>query len=238
MYINERFKEINEEFDGNKNSHSFIFYTNDFANCKKDVYTLIKNINNVDNLNKISSDLQIIEKSDKNKILKEEVSNLKSFFQTTSYINKYRIYVIEEVHKLNPSSANVILKFLEEPLDGIIAFFITTNLDSVLPTIKSRCQTINVFYEINNELDNNEFDLIEKFLYNSKPYDIFNAKKLFEKYERIDLINMFEQYLNYLYKKLNEKDIIIIRKLNRAITLLNKNVNIDYVLDYLMLGSE
>ena len=35
-------------------------------------------------------------------------------------------------------------------MDGVVAFFITTNLDAVLSTIKSRCQIINCFYDINN----------------------------------------------------------------------------------------
>jgi DNA polymerase-3 subunit delta' len=48
---------------------------------------------------------------------------------------------------LNVSSANSILKFLEEPNDNIIGFYVTSNKMSVLPTIRSRCQEISMFYD-------------------------------------------------------------------------------------------
>lgn len=214
-----------------------MIYTNDFFSCKKDVNELIKSIFKVDNLNFVTSDYFVIEISDKKNILKEDVDNLKNFFQNTSYLNNYRIYLIEEAHKLNSTSANMILKFLEEPSDNIIAFFITNNLDAVISTIKSRCQIINIFYE-NKDIIKKD-NLLKKFLYdNDKYFSIIKAKKMFEKYDRGELISIFNEYLNDCYKEIEKKDnLLMIKKINKAICLLNNNVNIDYVFDYVFLGS-
>lgn len=241
MFISQKFTEIKNEFNIKKNSHSYIFYTNDFFRCQKDVNSLIKDIFSVNDDSFTESDYFVVKRSDKKNILKEEVHNLKSFFQNTSYISNYRIYLIEEAHKLNSTSANMILKFLEEPSDKIIAFFITDNLDAVLTTIKSRCQIINVFYENNNN-NNNLYDTqneIKEFLYNNNKYfGTIRAKKKFEKYDRNELIELFNGYLNELYNDLlNQDNILLIKKINKVIGMLNNNVNVDYVFDYLFLGS-
>lgn len=239
MFISNNFYEIKSEFDNNKNSHSYMIYTNDFFSCQKDVNELIKNIFNVDNVNLVDSDYFVIRKSDKKNILKEDVENLKYFFQKTSYISNYRIYLIEEAHKLNSTSANMILKFLEEPYDKVIAFFITTNLDAVLTTIKSRCQIVNVFYDNNETLKSGKENIIKKFLCdNNKYFSIIKAKKQFEKYDRGEIIEMFNEFLNDCYIDLSNRDNIkMIKRVNKCIGMLNNNVNIDYVFDYLFLGN-
>lgn len=239
MFISRNFHEIKKEFDNKVNSHSYMIYTNDFFSCQKDVNTLIKSIFNVDNVNLIDSDYFVVGKSDKKNILKEDVENLKHFFQNTTYISNYRIYLIEEAHKLNSTSANMILKFLEEPYDGVVAFFITTNLDAVLTTIKSRCQIVNTFYDNRGSEIIDDNDIIKKLLYDSNKYfSIIKAKKLFEKYERGELIELFNKYLNECYKDIiNIDNLLMIKKLNKVIGMLNNNVNVDYAFDYLFLGS-
>ena len=240
MFISNKFYDIKKEFINKKNSHSYMIYTNDFFSCQKDVNSLVKSVFNVENLNHIDSDYFVIPKSDKKNILKEDVQNLKYFFQNTSYINKYRIYLIEESHKLNSTSANMILKFLEEPYDGVIAFFITTNLDAVLTTIKSRCQIINVFYENSMNVDTDKNNKLKNFLYDKNKYfSIIKAKKYFEKVERGELIIMFNEYLKEIYNDINNlENINLIKRLTKVIKMLNNNVNIDYVFDYFFIGSD
>ena len=77
-------------------------------------------------------------------IKKEEIIKLKEIFQTDSIEGKRQVYIIKNVEKLNPSSANSLLKFLEEPESNTIAIFTTTNIDSVMETILSRCQIIKL----------------------------------------------------------------------------------------------
>lgn len=237
MFNNNIFNEIVKTFDEKKNSHSYIFYTNDFFACKEDVNNLIRNIFSVEDLSSVISDFIVVEKSEKKNILKDDVQCIKDMFQNKSYLNKNRIYLIDEAHKLNASSANLILKFLEEPLDGVIALFITTNLDAVLSTIKSRCQLFNVFYS-NNKIPEKEVVLDEIFN-NNKFISLFTIRKIFEKYDRTSLIEIFNNYLIECYNNLEkESNINKIEILNKCISMLNNNVNVDYVYDYLLLKLE
>ena len=233
MYINNSFFNLEDIFLINKNSHAYIFYTNNFDKCQKDVYELVKKIFNVDSLNRISSDFIVIPKSERKSILKDDMQDLRSFFQKTTYLNKKRLYLIEELHKLNSTSANMILKFLEEPLDGVVAFFITNNLDNVLLTIKSRCQVVNCFYDesINNTGIFEE--IVDSIFLDNKYINMFKLKKIYEKYDRSYLINLFNDYLNYCYNNFCIEYKKRIHLINTAINMLNNNVNIDYVLDYL-----
>ncbi len=241
MFISNEFNLIEKEFKNKKNSHSYIFYTNDFFSCQKDVYELIKKIFCVDNLNLVESDFVVIKKSEKKNILKDDMLDLKNFFQKTSYLNNNRIYLIEEAHKLNSISSNMILKFLEEPLHGVVAFFITDNLDSVLSTIKSRCQIVNVFYE-QIDIQNNEINLkIDKLLFEENKYlSLFKIKSYFEDYDRNELIEIFKKYLEYYSVSIVDiKKLEKFKVINYVLNMLNNNVNIDYVFDYLLLkGSE
>lgn len=77
-------------------------------------------------------------------IKKEEIINLRSFFQTKSIEGKNQIYIMKDVEFLNSSAANALLKFLEEPESNTVAIFTTTNLNSVINTIVSRCQIIKL----------------------------------------------------------------------------------------------
>lgn len=233
MYTLKVFDELEKNYRDEKNSHAYIFYTNNFDKCKNDVNTLIKKIYNIDNINLISSDLFVIPMSDKRNILKEDVSYLKDFFQHTSYLNDKRFYLIEELHKLNSFSANMILKFLEEPLKNVNALFITTNLDSVLLTIKSRCQIINCFYDSTDECDINNYNLVKDLLEKKDYVSLITMRKKYEKVERNELIKIFNDYLVYSY---NNFDITLrnnIFVVNKVITMLNNNVSIDYIFDYI-----
>lgn len=53
---------------------------------------------------------------------------------------KFKVYIIDEVHKLSTSSFNALLKTLEEPPPHVVFVLATTHPHEVLPTIVSRCQ--------------------------------------------------------------------------------------------------
>jgi len=73
-------------------------------------------------------------------IKKEQLLELKEEFSKKTLDGLSKIYIIEEAEKLNASAANSLLKFIEEPEDGIIAILVTNNRYKILPTILSRCQ--------------------------------------------------------------------------------------------------
>ena len=53
-----------------------------------------------------------------------------------------RIAVIDDADKMNAESANALLKTLEEPSANYLMILIASELDAILPTIRSRCQLI------------------------------------------------------------------------------------------------
>jgi DNA polymerase III subunit gamma/tau len=58
--------------------------------------------------------------------------------------NKYKIYIIDEVHMLTKEAFNALLKTLEEPPANVKFFFATTEPHKVPATIISRCQRFNL----------------------------------------------------------------------------------------------
>lgn len=134
-------------------------------------------------------ELKIIE-ADGNWIKKEQLLDLKEEFKKKSLNSDKKVYIINNAEKLNPSSSNSLLKFLEEPEDNIVAILITNNKYQLLDTIISRCQIIT----LNNTIvANDTLEIIANILYNEedkiKEY-IGNIENL----EKIDNIIRFVMY--------------------------------------------
>lgn len=55
------------------------------------------------------------------------------------YSSPYKIYVIDEAEKMNVQAQNALLKTIEEPPKYAIILLLTTNAETFLPTILSRC---------------------------------------------------------------------------------------------------
>jgi DNA polymerase-3 subunit delta' len=53
-----------------------------------------------------------------------------------------KVYVLSRVEAFNPEAANALLKTLEEPPDDVVIVLLAERVDSVLPTISSRCQIV------------------------------------------------------------------------------------------------
>ena len=53
-----------------------------------------------------------------------------------------KVAIVDDADTMNDASANSFLKTLEEPPDRAILLLIASNLDALLPTIRSRCQLV------------------------------------------------------------------------------------------------
>ena len=150
-------------------------------------------------------DLKIIE-PDGNLIRKKQMTSLQEEFNNKSLLDNKRIYIIKEADKFNDSSANTILKFLEEPEDDIVAILLTTNRYLVIETILSRCQILSLkkeesIVEISNEI----LDLLDSIVGKSKLFINYNdiltnilPDKVTAKERLIELENILISYLKYL----------------------------------------
>jgi DNA polymerase-3 subunit delta' len=61
-----------------------------------------------------------------------------------AYSAKYKVFIIWLPERMNPSTANKLLKVLEEPSEGTLFLFVCDNSLTVLPTILSRTQRIHI----------------------------------------------------------------------------------------------
>ena len=54
---------------------------------------------------------------------------------------QYKVYILDEAHQLTDAAWNALLKLIEEPPPHLMFVFCTTEVQKVLPTVRSRCQT-------------------------------------------------------------------------------------------------
>ena len=80
-------------------------------------------------------------------IKKENIEHIQNEFNKSSVENKGKVYILENVEKASASAMNSLLKFLEEPAEGVYAILTAKNITKVLPTIQSRCQVIHLLPE-------------------------------------------------------------------------------------------
>lgn len=218
MEVN-KLEKLVDYYRENKISHAYLLETNDIAKCFIDLKKIIKEIFcqneyknnctmcNVCNLvdQQFLPSLMIIE-PDGNIIKKDQVLELKRNFSTVPIYTKENIYVIKNAEKLNDSSANTMLKFIEEPEEHIIGFFITNNANAVLPTIRSRCEIINVKYDnldgvcIDEKYNNVLKDYLYKIEVEKKEMIMYNKNVILSSFtERDDIKNIFNCILK-IYK--------------------------------------
>lgn len=60
------------------------------------------------------------------------------------YSSPYKVYILNEAEKMTVQAQNAILKTLEEPPEYTVIILLTTNVNSLLPTILSRCVVLNM----------------------------------------------------------------------------------------------
>lgn len=88
-------------------------------------------------------DIQQINQHDKN-IGVDVIRQASDFLQKTAQISQSKVVIIYSVELLTESAANALLKTLEEPTQNSYLLLVCNDIDSLLPTILSRCSQIKV----------------------------------------------------------------------------------------------
>ena len=156
------------------------------------------------------SEFKVIE-SDGLWIKKEQTDELQEMFSMKSLSGR-KVYIINGVENLNISASNSILKFLEEPEEGIVAILITDNIYKVLGTIVSRCQVINLnnvqvksddmLLNVGNQLYNDS-DKINEFVNDSESINKIGHVIDFIEYlysNKLDTLVYINKYWNDFFK--------------------------------------
>lgn len=195
-----------------KVSHSYMIELND---CEKDFHFVIsfvkmilfscsyRDIESMDNSvfelidHNNYPDFRIIE-PDGSYIKKNQLLDLQIDFNNKSLFDNKRIYVIKYADRLNLSSSNTILKFLEEPAPDIIAILVTENRFKILETIQSRCQILSLKSDNINFDESIPSELVNIFtspVLFFKKYNYFLKKYFYDKDNVRDLFSSTENYL-------------------------------------------
>lgn len=251
-------------------SHAYIFNTNSVEISKKYIKEFAKIIicgqNYTDNRyndicykidNDEFDDIYVLN-SDSLSINNDDIMSLLKYMETKSLNDsEKRVYIIYEFDKVSKILSNKILKFLEEPENNIYALLVTENIEQLLSTIISRCQVIDLTFNI-EDVDETIYNLMKKFLslifvkkeksiaYISDIFDISSLDrtyiyKCFEALEKILCYNI--EYLNGV-KDVN--NILFVEELqhidvhhlinmlditNKLKNLIKNNINLNLLLD-------
>ena len=87
---------------------------------------------------------------------------LRDQIQYSPVDDKYKVYIIDEVHMLSPGAFNALLKTLEEPPSYVIFLLATTEKQKVPVTILSRCQKYDFKRISVDTITRHLVDLMEK----------------------------------------------------------------------------
>ena len=60
------------------------------------------------------------------------------------FYGPYKVYIVPDAQLMNENAQNAILKTIEEPPAYAVILLLTTNVDSLLPTIRSRCVQLDL----------------------------------------------------------------------------------------------
>lgn len=204
-------------------SHAYLFELNDNVYAYEMIMSFVKKVlsNGDENIAKRIEDGNYSELKhifpDGQLIKKEQLEELQKSFSTMSLENDKRFYIIHDAEKLNVAAANSLLKFLEEPSDGIIAILLTNNINLMLKTIVSRCQILT--FSKNKVEDYVKFNQITSDITLHKLFfTIWKNKDELSEYHRnfvkkvIEFINYYEKnklktivYENRFFDEINDK---------------------------------
>ena len=74
----------------------------------------------------------------------EDIRDLQRMAALSPVEGWYRVFVISQVDQATASAANGLLKTLEEPPERVVLLLTASRMESLLPTIVSRCQVLNL----------------------------------------------------------------------------------------------
>ena len=272
MVQHEAIQNLVKKYNENQLSHVFLIETNDKVAALEDIKEFVKVINCNEsymedcmkcNLCHLIATEQLpsleIVSPDGQAIKKGQMEELKQKFSSIPYLSRYNTYIINDAEKFNASSANTMLKFIEEPEKNIIGFLITNNRENVISTIKSRCEIVKVMYEKENQnITDRIQELAINYLYKieveKQQTIVYNKTILDEKLEREEMVLFFKAIFQIYYdffqgKSILEKlkpmeqytqDMLLYRLdlVGKMLERLNYNVNINLLLDAFVLGLE
>ncbi len=101
---------------------------------------------------------------DETRIYIEDVRKLKSYLSLKPYAGPYKFVVINDADRLVPEASNAMLKLLEEPSPFTIIILISSKPKFILPTVLSRCETVQFLPSGQKEIDKTTAEAVDEFI--------------------------------------------------------------------------
>ena len=105
------------------------------------------------------SDVIVYPKDDKTNIMTEDINNIVLDEYVLPYESDKKVYILFDFDNATVQAQNKLLKTLEEPNKSTIFVLTASNLNNVLPTIRSRCKIITEGALANNVIKKYLFDM-------------------------------------------------------------------------------
>ena len=210
----EEYKYILKNFEVNSQNKSYLLFK---KNTHPNIFLLTKNINN-----------KYIEIS--------QIREMIKFQYQSSFDNKIKSIIIDDLEYLNINSTNALLKSIEEPNRNVLFILINNSEKNITTTLKSRCIEFkltlkykDIEFIVNNYFDQEIYQYISLDFknYYTSPSFLINLIDFFNN-SSIDYKNFtIEDFLLYLIKnKSYSKNKFINENLNNFIELFfYKNIN-------------
>ena len=195
-------------------------------------------------LNKSNPNFKLIDISDDKKFIDiNQIRDLIVDMNKSSFNEKFRFVLIDNIEFLNKNSVNALLKILEEPNKNV-HFILIHNNKKILPTLSSRClnfkisltheQSLKITNSIigENILNKINEDLIHHYL---TPGSFLNLLKFSEDYE-VDLSKMtLKDFLTLIIEQnYYKKDSLVKHMLYDFIELFFRNNNFSNLYSYFL----
>ena len=164
---------------------------------------------------------------DKKSIEIAQIREMISFCNKSSFDNKNKIILIDNVEYLNQSSVNALLKIIEEPNDKIYFFLIYDSSKRIISTLNSRCIKFNL------QISNSKRQKILNNLIDSNFYENLSPDLKNYYFSQGDYINLY----NYITEKSLDQNISI-ENLLKFIIDEKENKNNSYIKENLSLFFE
>ena len=142
-------------------------------------------------LNKTHPNFYLIDLlSEKKNIDVTQIREMITYTNKSSFNNKERFILIDNVENLNKNSINALLKIIEEPNENVFFILINNNEKNILPTLRSRCLTFKINFSFEKSV-NIANQILGKNILNEINHDLMSYYNTTG--EMIDLINFSKE---------------------------------------------
>ncbi|MDB8794391.1 DNA polymerase III subunit delta' C-terminal domain-containing protein [Romboutsia sp. 1001216sp1] len=199
-------KYLTNSIKNNKISHAYMFEGIEGIGKKKLTEELAKLLLDISDVKNSPDYIEI--DPDGNSIKIAQIRKLQTDIIIKPH-KDYKIYVINDAHKMTIEGQNALLKTLEEPPKYAIIILVTSNKEALLDTIKSRCEIIKFLpislidlkkYLIQKGVDEQRAQLLATFSRGS-------IEKALELSESSEFALMREEIQSYI-ERLLDKNIV------------------------------